>query len=210
MEISDALEIVLDLARQNVLDATVTDPDLKDERARQQRALRVVEGMRNERAHGILMDVEALHRRYYTEWRRDDGSQGQTPFCKFCRTYQPGSFGESHQTGCERLAYLRYYYDVETQVHRKHPYLVARGAEFSRSGVYGWWTTKEEFKELADQAVAVERGECELKFLFPGIRSNREVEMLEPSDPLLVDQFDVDNAAGFDQVALDSGAYRAW
>jgi hypothetical protein len=51
MKISDALEIVLELARQNALDATVTDPDLKDERARQQRALRVVdEKLREENA----------------------------------------------------------------------------------------------------------------------------------------------------------------
>jgi hypothetical protein len=55
------------------------------------------------------------------------------------------------------LVYLRYYYDVETQIHPKHPYLVARGAEFSRSGVYGWWTTEEEFKRLASRAFAVER-----------------------------------------------------
>ena len=126
MEVTDALEIVLDLARQNGLDATVTDPDLKDERARQQRALRVVEGMR-EGARSILMDVEALHRRYYGDWRRDDGSQGQTPFCKFCRCYQPGSFGECHQPDCERLAYLHYYNNVETQI---HSYIVAKGAEF--------------------------------------------------------------------------------
>jgi hypothetical protein len=36
MEVTNAPEIVLDLARQNALDATVTDPDLKDERVRQQ------------------------------------------------------------------------------------------------------------------------------------------------------------------------------
>ena len=41
MDIADALEIVLDLAKQNVID----DPDMKEERERQMEAIGIVEDM---------------------------------------------------------------------------------------------------------------------------------------------------------------------
>ena len=45
LDIADALQIVIDLARQNVLDARRCDPELRDEAQRQQEAIDMVEDL---------------------------------------------------------------------------------------------------------------------------------------------------------------------
>ncbi len=51
-----------------------------------------------------------------------------------------------------------------------------------------------------------------MKFYFSGLKSQSEVRMLQEASvtTVLVDQFDVGQAATFSHVALDSGAFRAW
>jgi hypothetical protein len=45
LDIADALQIVIDLARQNALDAARCDPELRDEAQRQQEAVDMVEDL---------------------------------------------------------------------------------------------------------------------------------------------------------------------
>jgi len=45
LDIADALQIVIDLARQNALDARRCDPELRDEAQRQQEAIDMVEDL---------------------------------------------------------------------------------------------------------------------------------------------------------------------
>lgn len=106
----------------------------------------------------MITDIEELQHLYYSDWQRDDGSRsGQ--YCKFCCLVQHDPMIEMHMPACERLEYIDHFYGVKSQKssdpNRKH--LVVHGSEFTRSGVYGWWTSIPEFKPLLAKAFQKEK-----------------------------------------------------
>lgn len=105
----------------------------------------------------MLTDTRELQRAYYTDWKKY--SSVELPgHCKFCQVEQPNPTQEHHMPDCERLEYLAEFYDVETRKpkSKKWRHVIVDGAEFHRSGVYGWWTEIKEFKKLLKKAFKLE------------------------------------------------------